>query len=309
VIIDKIESNVVTAFPDEDLNLTRTILFFVIKDKISALKARDPKLATLLHAELIDTIEPQKLMEPYASMMHAISSFQKILSPVFVGRQSKAKKEADKAKADRKKSVEQWVVSGQEKKYGDLKKYLAFVQSIHEGEAITAESLEAFKNSLTSKQLTPFAFEQDSSFGALAESATHAMKYQAATIIWEDIGGDVQASPEEREEIKKVFELINGQAQDGGALKATEEFLKSQNKAQVARKAKEIPGVLKSLFLGEIKIDQAMIDIGYALNEPFKDLNHLESVALAGKNFLEGLAHMIIFVIKANLQLAANALI
>ncbi|MCH9689390.1 MAG: hypothetical protein K0U24_06655 [Gammaproteobacteria bacterium] len=308
-IISTIESNARTLHSDEDKNLIQTILFFVIKDKLSALKVENPELATLLHAELIDTIEPQKLIEPYSSMLHAITSFQNILAPVFVGRHSEAKKRADEAKANRKKSVEQWVVSGQEKKNGDLKKYLAFVKSIHEGEGITEDSLQAFKSSLTSQQLPPFAFEQDSSFGALAESATHAMKYQAATVLWKDIEGDMKVSPEEREEIKQVFDLICADSPDDTALKTIEGVIKEQHRLQLAREVKEIPAVLKRLFSGEIQIDQAMTEIGSALNEPFKDLNHLESVGLASKKLLEGLSHLIIFVIKANLQLAANAII
>ena len=77
-IISTIESNARTLHSDEDKNLIQTILFFVIKDKLSALKVENPELATLLHAELIDTIEPQKLIEPYSSMLHAITSFQNI---------------------------------------------------------------------------------------------------------------------------------------------------------------------------------------------------------------------------------------
>jgi hypothetical protein len=134
-----------------DVELTNSILFFVLGHKLSEFSTthQDSKdMHDLLLKTLIKELHVKNLSSAYTSLIKSMEIAHKLISPLYVGKQSEAKQKADARRLQRDETMNAWIMQGDEKIQNDMTMYSAFIEAIAEGQPLTDVSFNRFRQSL-----------------------------------------------------------------------------------------------------------------------------------------------------------------
>lgn len=250
-----------------DLDLTNSILYFVLQHKIDDISPTH-QVSTETHDILMETIISElhfKSLPPtYKALIEGLEKSEKIMARLRVGNESEAKRNSDTRRANRTARVNTWIKRGDEVLHHDLERYLEFIKVTAEGQPLTQSNLDRFRRSLSNESNIPLAEES-----SMIKKVSRSSKRIAASMISDEFDQLPKVSKEQREQIHLVHDLINNfNVQRDELLKTAQQITDLEHKKQ-DRESRQISSVINEYIHGNIDTKQTISGVYQAIKHPF----------------------------------------
>lgn len=250
-----------------DLDLTNTILFFVLQHKIDDLSPTQQiskETHDLLMQTVISELHVRTLPPTYKSLIENLEKSERIMARIRVGNQSEAKQKSDQRRAERNQRLSTWVKRGDEDLYHDLDRYLEFIKAIAEGQPLTANNMDRFRRSLNDESNIPLPEET-----SIGDRVRRSSRRAAASIISEDIDDLPKISKEQRAQIHILHDLIDDFSIEKEGLQQVAQQITELQHKKIDRESRQISSVMSEYIQGNIDTKQTISSVYRAMKHPF----------------------------------------
>ena len=270
----------------DDPNLRDVVLFCALKEKIETLEMTPDEhksVHKVLYDALISEMNIDNLSPLHQKILNAILAMQELVKPLYIGKDSEAKRNVEERRKKVGEAVSNWVASGDEALSGDLKKYLDFITIMSQMHSVTASSIEHFKSTLKHQDDTPLKYESDSMPKKVLRGMTRTTKTAMGSLITEDIETLPDLSKEQRAQIKVLHTLITKPNLDQQSIKKSQELILEQHEKQLKRESKKLSSVLKEFVLGKRNVKATMTGVYQAIKHPIAKVYEDDTLSVPQK--------------------------